>query len=126
MDDDPFAPPLENLSYVGDLNTGEAHLETYKRVISNERQILVALPLYIDGAVTGQFDKLQVMALKMSIGLLNRRARDREHGWRNLGFITNYTKEDTHGRNIFINTGHVSVVERYCTTWSSASASQWS
>ena len=50
----------------------------------------------------------------MSIGLLNWCTRDREHGWRNLGFITNYTKEDTHGRKIFIDTGHVSALERYC------------
>ena len=73
----------------------------------------MALPLYIDGAVTGQFDKLQVTALKMSIGLLNRRARDREHAWRNLGFMTNYIKEDTHGRQMFVDSGHVSALERY-------------
>jgi hypothetical protein len=112
--DDPFAAPPDNLPYVGDLNTGGAYLETYKRLIHKERQILVALPLYIDGAVTGQFDKLQVTALKMSIGLLNRRARDREHAWRNLGFVTNYTKEDTYGRKMFVETGHVSALERYC------------
>jgi hypothetical protein len=50
----------------------------------------------------------------MSIGLLNRRARDREYAWRNLGFVTNYTKEDTQGRKIFLETGHVSALERYC------------
>ena len=114
FDDDPFAPPPENLSYVSDLNTGEAYLETYKRLITKERQILVALPLYIDGAVTGQFDKLQVTALKMTIGLLNRHARDREHAWRNLGFVTNYIKEDTQGRKMFVESGHVSALERYC------------
>ena len=114
FDDDPFAEPPDKLPYVSDLNTGAAYLETYKRLITKERQILVALPLYIDGAVTGQFDKLQVTALKMSIGLLNRRARDKEHAWRNLGFVTNYTKEDTHGRKMFVETGHVSALERYC------------
>jgi hypothetical protein len=114
FNDDPFAGPPDEMSLVGDLNTGEAYLETYKRLITKERQILVALPLYIDGAVTGQFDKLQVTALKMSIGLLNRRARDREHAWRNLGFVTNYTKEDTQGRKMFIESGHVSALERYC------------
>ena len=93
FDDDPFAKPPNTLPYVADLNTGAAYLETPKRLITKERQILVALPLYIDGAVTGQFDKLQVTALKMSIGLLNRCARDKEHAWRNLGFVTNYTKE---------------------------------
>jgi hypothetical protein len=113
FNDDPFAGPPDNLSYVADLNTGEAYLETYRRLITKERQILVALPLYIDGAVTGQFDKLQVTALKMTIGLLNRRARDKEYAWRNLGFVTNYTKEDTHGRKMFVESGHVSALERY-------------
>ena len=39
FDDDPFAGPPENLSYVGDLNTGEAYLETYRKLIRKERQI---------------------------------------------------------------------------------------
>ena len=43
-------------------------MKTYERLITDPtRQILVTLPLYIDAAVTGQFDKLQVTAMKMSI-----------------------------------------------------------
>ena len=63
--------------------------------------------LYIDGAVTGQFDNLQVTALKMTIGILNQKARDREHAWRNLGFVTTYTKEDSEGKRMFADSGHV-------------------
>jgi hypothetical protein len=73
----------------------------------------VGIPLYIDGAVTGQFDKLQVEALKMSIGLLNRRARDREYGWRTLGYVINYTKEDSRGKRMFVESGHVAAHELY-------------
>ena len=49
--------------------------------------MLVPIILYIDGAVTGQFDKLQIEALKMTLGIFNRRARDREYAWRTLGTL---------------------------------------
>jgi hypothetical protein len=114
VDDDPFAPPTENSPYIEDINTGEAHIETYKKLITDPtRQILVPVPLYIDGAVTGQFDKLQVVALKMSIGLLNRKARDKEYAWRNLGFVTNYAKEDHRGKKMFVESGHIAAHELY-------------
>ncbi|CAB9530836.1 hypothetical protein SEMRO_3069_G343150.1 [Seminavis robusta] len=105
---DPFAPPPNDLKQIGDLNTGLAYRETYKKLITKpDKQILVPLPLYIDGAVTGQFDKLQVTALKISLGILNRRARDKEHSWRALGLVSNYTKEDSRGQKIFTESGHV-------------------
>ena len=113
FDDDPFAKPPDNSPAVEDLNTGEAYLATHRKLITKPNQILVALPLYIDGAVTGQFDKLQVVALKMSIGLLNRKARDKEYGWRNLGFVTNYAKEDHRGKKIFVKSGHIAAHELY-------------
>jgi hypothetical protein len=113
FDDDPFAPPPNDLTYVGDFNTGEAYLETYRQLITKPRQILVGIPLYIDGAVTGQFDKLQVTALKMSLCILNRKARDKEFAWRTLGFVTNYTKEDSRGKKIFVESGHVAAHELY-------------
>jgi hypothetical protein len=113
FDDDPFAKPPTNLDYVEDLNTGEAYLETYKKLITKPNQILVAIPLYIDGAVTGQYDKLQVTALKMTIGILNRRARDKEFAWKTLGYISNYTKEDSRGKRMFVESGHIAAFELY-------------
>lgn len=113
FDNDPFAPPPDDLDYIGDLNTGAAYIETYKRLITKPNQILVGIPLYIDGAVTGQFDKLQITALKMTLGILNRKARDKEHAWRSLGFVTNYAKEDSRGQKIFVDSGHVAAHELY-------------
>ncbi|MGL5917691.1 MAG: hypothetical protein ACRCYM_00390, partial [Cetobacterium sp.] len=105
--------------YIEDINTGEAYIETYKQLITDpKRQILVPIPLYIDGAVTGQFDKLQVTALKMTIGILNRKARDKEYAWRNLGFVTNYAKEDHRGKKIFVESGHIAAVEMYLSSTS--------
>ena len=113
FDDDPFAPPPEDLAYIGDFNTGEAYIETYKRLITKPNQILVGIPLYIDGAVTGQFDKLQITALKMTLGILNRTARDREYCWKTLGYVTNYAKEDSRGQKMFVDSGHMAAHEVY-------------
>ena len=113
FDNDPFAPPPEDLDHIGDVNTGKAYIETYKKLITKPNQILVGIPLYIDGAVTGQFDKLQVEALKMTLCILNRKARDKEYAWRSLGYITNYAKEDSRGQKIFVDSGHVAASELY-------------
>lgn len=113
FDNDPFAPPPDDLDYIGDVNTGEAFIETYKRLITKPNQILVGIPLYIDGAVTGQFDKLQVEALKMTLTILNRKARDKEYAWKPLGYVTNYAREDSRGQKIFVDSGHVAAHELY-------------
>ena len=111
---DPFAPPPEDLDHIADINTGRAYLETYKKLIKKPRQILVPLPLYIDGAVTGQFDKLQVTALKMSLGILNRKARDKEHAWKALGLVCNYTKEESRGQTILVESEHLAAKDVAC------------
>lgn len=113
FDNDPFAPPPDDLDYIGDINTGQAYIETYKRLITKPNQILVGIPLYIDGAVTGQYDKLQITALKMTLCILNRKARDKEYAWRSLGFVTNYAKEDSRGQKIFVDSGHIAAHELY-------------
>jgi len=66
----PFELAETNLNYALDINTGKAYLATHRKLITDPtKQILVPIPLYIDGAVTGQFDKLEVEALKMTCGL---------------------------------------------------------
>jgi hypothetical protein len=114
FEDDPFAPPPDDYPYLDELNSGDAYRKTYAKLIThNQRQILVPIPLYIDGAVTGQFDNLQVTALKMSIGILNGKARDKEYAWRSLGFVPNYSKEDAKGKMMFKESGHVGYKEIY-------------
>ena len=105
--DDPFAPPPENLTYLADLNTGDAYLKSYERMITHDRQVLLAVPLYIDGAVTGQFSDLPVTALKMSLGIHKRETRDKQHAWRELGFIPVVRKDPARGKRIFQETGHL-------------------
>lgn len=107
FNDDPLAPPPENLTYLTDLNTGDAYLKSYERMITHDRQVLLAVPLYIDGAVTGQFSDLPVTALKMSLGIHNRQTRDKQHAWRELGFVPVVRKDPARGKRIFQETGHL-------------------
>ena len=95
-EDNPFAPPPENISTIGDINTGEAYLKTYEKLITNpKRQLLVPILFYIDGAVTGQYDKLKVESLQFCPGLLNYKAREQSYAWGELGYVANYNKEDS-------------------------------
>ena len=104
---DPLAPIPRELDYLEDINTGMAYRETYNKLITKPgKQLLVPILLYIDGAVTGQFDKLQVEAMKMTLGILNRRARDREYAWRTLGYCPNYTKAESQGKKILEDSLH--------------------
>lgn len=107
FDDNPLAPPPEQVTYLADLNTGEAYLRTYEKLITHDKQILLPVPFYIDGAVTGQFTDLPVTAVKMSLGIHKREARDRQYAWREIGFIPVVRKDPARGKRIFEQTGHL-------------------
>ena len=104
---DPLAPIPRELDYLEDINTGMAYRETYNALITKPgKQLLVPIVLYIDGAVTGQFDKLSVEAMKLTLGIFNRRARDHEYAWRTLGYCPNYTKAESAGKHILEESQH--------------------
>ena len=105
--DDPFAPPPERVTYLADLNTGDAYLKSYEKMITHDRQVLLPVPLCIDGAVTGQFTDLPVTAVKMALGIHSREARDRQCAWRELGFIPVVRKDPARGKKIFQESGHL-------------------
>ncbi len=86
FDDDPLAPPPDDLNYLADINTGKSYKETYNKLVTKPgKQMPVGIILYQDSAVTGQFDKLPHEAVKMSLGIFTNSARKREHAWRVLG-----------------------------------------
>ena len=85
---DPLAgPPDGELEYLADINTGRAYIHTHKQRITKKNQMLVPIIIYIDGTVTGQFDKLPVTAVKMSLGIFTNEARSRPEAWRIIGYI---------------------------------------
>ena len=108
FDDDPFAPPPDDLRYIGDVNTGSAYTETYKKLITKPgKQILVPIIMYIDGAVTDQYAKLEITALQMTLGIFNRSTREKDFAWRKLGYVPNISKETSRGNKMFRDSGHL-------------------
>ena len=108
---DPLAPPPEDLDYISDINTGLCYTETYKKLITNpQKQMLVPISFYLDGAVTGQFDKLSLEALKMTLGIFNRRARDKEYAWRTLGYCPSYTPAEKKGHKMLEESLHAAAI----------------
>lgn len=106
--DDPFASPPKNPTYVEDINDGRAHIDThYKLIEEGSDQVLLGIPFYMDAAVTGQYDHLPVKALKFTLGIFNKKTRDKEYAWRILGYITHFVKEDTTGRQMYEESGHM-------------------
>jgi hypothetical protein len=106
--DDPTAPLPAHLDHLADINTGRGYRETHKKLIKDPtKQLLVPIIQYIDGAISGQFGKLSVEALKVSLGILNFKARERAEAWAILGFVPNYHKSKTRGEEILVDSGHV-------------------
>ena len=107
FDDDPFAPPPENDERLADLNTGDAYRRTHAKLITKERQVLLPIILYIDGATTGHFSDLPVTALKLALGIHNRETRDKQCAWRELGFIPTVRKDMARGKKIHKESKHL-------------------
>lgn len=106
-DGDPFAAPPETITMVGDLHTGLAYQQAYKKYITKPRQVLLPIIMYIDGAVTGQFSSLPITALKIALGIHTRKYRDKSHGWRTLGYVAQISKPASRGKRLYGDSGHV-------------------
>ena len=104
---DPLAPPPEDLDYVADLNTAQAYCNGHKEYVTKPNQLGVGIIWYIDGAVTGQFENLEITALKMSLSIFSRQYRMKDHAWRTLGYVVNYSKAASRGKKMFVDSKHI-------------------
>ena len=106
--DDPLAPPPNPITQIGDINTGTSYLKSHSKLITKPgRQILVPIIGCIDGAVAGQFEKMEITAFKFTLGIFNRKARDKAFAWRTLGYVPNFAKETSRGNKMFKASGHL-------------------
>ena len=113
FDDDPRASPPHDLKHIGDINTGLAYLETYKKLIKRPgKQVLLPIIFYIDGAETGQFANLPVTAVKFTLGIFNRAAREKPHMWRTLGYLPVIQKTKSRGRRQLVSSLHNELIRR--------------
>ena len=111
---DPFGAPPNNLNYVGDLNTGKAYTDTYKRLIPpNSNKVLLPVIFYIDAANTGQFVDLPITAVQLTLGIFKRKTRDKAYMWRTIGYIPSVSKYKSRGRRLLIDSQHVDSVMTY-------------
>lgn len=106
--ENPFAPPPNKISHYGDINTGLAYRKTYEKLVTNpEKQILLPIICYQDGAATTQFTDLKVTAFQFTLGIFNRRAREKRHLWRTLGYYPSYLEEKSRGKRQLIDSNHM-------------------
>lgn len=111
FDDDPLKPPPAKMDYIGDINTGLSYTATYKKLIKDPtKQMLMALPCYIDGATTGAFSNLPIVQFKITCGWLNQEARDKEIFWRVLGTVPKHEVAKSRGKRIMLGSRHADAV----------------
>lgn len=107
VDDDPLAPPLENPTYVAGAQTGKAYRQGYAKYVTKKGQMGVGLMWYVDGATTGQFENLEIIAVKVSLTCLSEPYRKKDHGWRTVGYIVQYSQAESRGKKIFADSKHI-------------------
>ena len=106
--DNPLSSPPERLNFVEDVNTGRAYIKTYQKLITRPgEEVLLPVIFYIDAATTGQFADLPVTAVKLTLGIFSRKAREKDHCWRILGYIPAVLKHKSKGRRIMLDSLHV-------------------
>jgi len=106
-DDNPLAPPPDDMEYIEDLNTGDAYVQSHRQMVTEPNQQVCPIIGYIDGAVTGQFVDLPITAFKITLGIFKREVRDREHAWRIIGYVPQVRKEQSRGKQMFKESKHM-------------------
>ena len=74
------------------------------------KQVLLPVIFYLDAANTGHFVDLPITALKLSLGIFNRKARDKNHMWRILGYVPAVSKHKSRGFKIILESHHVDAI----------------
>ena len=108
FNNDPLAPPPDNPTHVGDVNTADAFRETYDKLCRGKKnKQLMGVIFYLDAAVTGQFSDLPVLALKMSLTIFTREARKKSYLWADLGYLPHVKLSVGRGKKIFKDSQHM-------------------
>jgi len=108
----PYQPPPQYTNtHVGDINTGEAYFQTWAKYITKPGiQALLPVIFYLDAASTGQFVDLPITALKMTLGIFNRKFREKPYAWRTLAYLPKISDADQKkaaGKRMLFESGHV-------------------
>ncbi len=103
----PTNPPPKNLDYIKDLNTGQAYLQTHARLITKEGQQLLPIIIYTDGTAVSHFHNMEIIQVKIALGIFTREARMQAHCWVPLGYIEKVHEQGGRGRAILTEANHL-------------------
>jgi hypothetical protein len=104
---DPLAPPPEEVETIKDLNTGQAYLQTYPVLVTEEGQALMPSILYADGTAVSHFHDMEIIQVNMALGIMTREARNKPHCWAPLGYIEKVHEQGGRGRAIVREANHM-------------------
>lgn len=78
-----------------DIHTGSWFLNAYKNVCDSSRgDILCPIILFIDGTPIDAYSNLKLDAVMFTLGIYNRKARNKNNSWRLIGYIPETTDEE--------------------------------
>ena len=110
FDNDPRAPPPQKRTKLRDFNTGDAFRETYRVLIDPTKgEQLLGLLVYIDGAHISNFHDVELIQVKIALGIMNRVTRMLEWVWLTLGYIEKVHEQGGRGRKIWRESNHMEV-----------------
>jgi hypothetical protein len=110
FDDDPRAPPPQKRTKLRDFNTGDAFRETHRILIDPTKgEQLLGLVMYIDGAHISNFHDVELIQVKIALGIMNRVTRMKEWVWAILGYIEKVHENGGRGRKIWRKSNHMEV-----------------
>lgn len=108
FDNDPTAYPPAAAPIISDINTGRAYREAVKQYKKDPNDVVLPIIMYIDDTETGVMKNLPICALKLTLGIFTREYRDKDHGWRELGYVPSVTKNQSRARRFAMQSGHIS------------------
>ena len=115
FNDNPECPPPPDHEWndLCDINTGLAYRETYNQLIrpkprsdSGRTKVLIPVIPYMDACVTGETMNLSLEILKITLGIFNRKARNKGSHWRNLGAVPTYDNAKSAARETIQQSTH--------------------
>jgi hypothetical protein len=68
---------------------------------------VLAAPLAIDGASISQFHSMELVAVKIALGILTKDARKKEYNWAAIGYIEKVPESDGRSRALAKEANHL-------------------
>ena len=112
-DNDPLAPPPKSHTTLGDLNTGKAFQHTYKalKIDPSKGEQLMPLVLYIDGSAITHFHDMELIQVKVGLGILSRMTQNKSYAWGVLGYIEKVKESGGKGHEMWQKGQHMDLFD---------------